>query len=84
MQLTQRQFLFLDDLLHAEEIQSVTFRHMADFCEDPQLKQLCNQIAQAHQQHFDRLLSLLNLAQGGPAAQPGLNAQQQQPAPLQV
>lgn len=67
-QFTQREFLFLDDLMHMEEVEAIKFQAMADQLSDPQLKQLCQRMAQRHQQHLMTLLGHVNQAQGRPAA----------------
>lgn len=63
-QFTQREFLYLDDLMHMEEIEAAKCRSMAQQLNDPQLKQLCQNAAQRHEQHFTTLLRHLNQAQG--------------------
>lgn len=75
---TQREFLWLDDLLHHEELEVKHCLDAAQRCSDPQLKQLLTSLAQRHQQHFDQLLSHLNRqAQGQQASsmQPGYQSQ---------
>lgn len=59
MAFTQREFLFLDDLLHEEELQVKKFRAYAQQCQDPQLKQMLQSIAQSHERHFNTLLQQL-------------------------
>lgn len=57
--LTQREFLFLDDLLHQEELEVKCCLDFAQRAQDPQIKQTFLSLAQQHQQHFDRLLNFL-------------------------
>lgn len=59
MSLTQREFLFLDDLLHQEELEVKCCLDFAQRAQDPQIKQTFLSLAQQHQQHFDRLLNFL-------------------------
>lgn len=63
-QLTQREFLFLEDLLHAEQLEVTKFRDFAQHVQDPQLKQMCEQMASRHQQHFERLFQVLSQSTG--------------------
>lgn len=63
-QFTQREFLYLDDLMSMVEIEAAKCRSMAQQLNDPQLKQLCQNAAQRHEQHFTTLLRHLNQAQG--------------------
>ncbi|MBO8141179.1 MAG: hypothetical protein H0Z37_03225 [Firmicutes bacterium] len=84
MAFTQREFLFLDDLLHAEELQVKKLRAYAQQCQDPQLKQMLQSMAQRHEHHFNTLLQQLNRQGTAPpmaAAQPqpmaGTNAPSQ-------
>lgn len=57
---TQREFLWLDDLLQHEQLEVKHCLDAAQRCSDPQLQQLLTSLAQRHQQHFDQLLSHLN------------------------
>lgn len=65
LQLTQREFLFLDDLLSVEQLGISQFQDFSQHCTDPQLKDLCQQIATQNLQHFNRLVRILNQGQGG-------------------
>lgn len=69
MAFTQREFLFLEDLLHEEELQVRKFRAYSQQCQDPQLKQMLQSIAQRHEQHFNTLFQQLQ-QQSGTAYQP--------------
>lgn len=63
-QLTQREFLFLEDLLHAEQLEVMQFQDFAQHVSDPQIKETLQRIAGQHQQHFNRLLQILNQSHG--------------------
>lgn len=65
MQLTQREFLFLEDVLAAERLGAVQFHEWAQRCSDPGLKALCQRLAQQQLNHVDRLLHLLSQGHGG-------------------
>lgn len=73
-QFTQREFLYLDDLLHLEELQAVVATHAAAYCSDPQISRLCVDIARRSEQHFNTLLNYLNQSQGRSFAQPAAHA----------
>lgn len=63
-QLTQRQFLFLDDLIHMEEMQVIFAADLAERCQDPEIAQLCAEVARKSEQHFNTLLRQIEHAQG--------------------
>lgn len=63
-QFTQREFLYIDDLLHLEETQIAFCADLASHCQDPQLAQLCMEMAQKGERHFNALLNHLNQAHG--------------------
>ena len=65
LQLTQRDFLFLEDAMAAERLGVVQFRDMARHCTDQELRDLCLQAADQSLQHFGRLLNVLNRSAGG-------------------
>lgn len=65
MQLTQREFLFLEDVMAAEQQGVVQFLDFARHCTDPQLQSLCQQVAVENVNHYNRLLHILNQATGG-------------------
>lgn len=65
MQLTQREFLFLDDVMAVEHINATRFSDLAQHCSDPQLRQLCHETAQQSLMHFNRLNRVLSQGQGG-------------------
>lgn len=56
--------MFLEDLLHAEQLEVMKFRDFAQHVQDPQLKQMCEQMASRHQQHFERLYQILSQSKG--------------------
>lgn len=53
---TQREFLFLEDLLHMEELQAKKFQSYAQQAQDPEIAQLLSSAAHRHTQHFEALL----------------------------
>ena len=50
----------LEDQLNHESLLVHKYQHASDTCSDPQLRQLCGNIAVKHQSHFDTLLNYLN------------------------
>lgn len=79
-QLTQREFLFLEDLLHAEQLEVIKYQDFAQHVSDPQIKESLHRIAGQHQQHFNRLLQILNQSQGAQNRSYGTSTGVQQPA----
>ena len=79
MQLTQREFLFLEDLLHAEQLEMVKFQDFAQHCQDPQLQEMCSRIANHHHQHFNKVLNILDQSQGGQTGYQNTGKQQLNP-----
>lgn len=75
MSLTQREFLFLDDLIHQEELEVKCHLDWAQRAQDQTVKQLFFSLARQHQQHYDRLVNFLGQAVQG---QYGLQGQQAQ------
>lgn len=65
LQLTQREFLFLEDAMATERLGVMQFRDMARHCTDQELRDLCLQAADQSLQHFSRLLRILNQSTGG-------------------
>lgn len=63
-QFTQREFLFLDDAMHAAQVHSKCFEDLAQRCQEPAARDLCVNLSQMHQRHFDRLLRHMNAGQG--------------------
>lgn len=64
MQFTQREFLLLEDAIEAQKLAISKFQNAATHFRDAQLKQMCQKMAQKHQQHFNTLLGCLERAQG--------------------
>ncbi len=58
--LTSKELGSIEDQLNQEELLVRKFKHYAQCCSDPQLKQKCEQVAAMHQDHFTRLLNQLN------------------------
>ncbi|MGI5959537.1 MAG: spore coat protein [Massiliimalia sp.] len=58
--LTQNEFDFIEEQLRQEELMMRKFSMYARLCDDPQLKQKCQQVAARHQNHYLRLLNHLN------------------------
>lgn len=63
-QLTQREFLFLDDLLHMTELSVKEAADFSQHCTDPELQRLCTSVASRTERQFRTLFSHLNQAQG--------------------
>lgn len=49
----------IDDQLSYEAMLVKKYRSFSTQCTDPVLKSMCNQIADRHQQHFNKLLTYL-------------------------
>jgi len=80
-QLTQREYLFLDDALQAAKLESKCFAHLAQRCQEPALRDLCTNLAQMHQRHCERMAQYIRSGEGQPS-QPQQHHQwiQSQPA----
>ncbi|MGI6082135.1 MAG: hypothetical protein ACOYEP_04610 [Limnochordia bacterium] len=63
-QLTQREFLFLDDALQAAQLESKCFADLAQRCQEPVLRELCTNLAQMHQRHCERMAQYMKSGQG--------------------
>lgn len=50
----------LEDQLNYESLMNKKFNNYADYCTDTELKNLCQQAAQKHKQHYNNLLNYLN------------------------
>ncbi|KXG75616.1 hypothetical protein [Thermotalea metallivorans] len=50
----------LEDQLNYESMMNKKMSQYAEYCTDPQLKNMCRQGAQRHKQNFDDLLNYLN------------------------
>ena len=58
--LTSKELTALEDHLSMEELLVKKYHTVASTTGDPQLKSKCEQIASKHQEHYKKLLSLLN------------------------
>lgn len=58
-QLTQMELLQVHELLRAEELAWRKCAHYTQYAEDPQVKQLAQQVGQQHRQHMQTLLGQL-------------------------
>ncbi|MBE7035312.1 MAG: spore coat protein [Ruminococcaceae bacterium] len=59
MSLTEKERMALDESLASEKLLIKKCRVMAEECRDGELKALCNQLADKHQQHFNILIGYL-------------------------
>lgn len=50
----------LEDQLNYEALSNKKLSVYADYCQDQNLKNVCQNAAQMHKQHFDQLLTYLN------------------------
>lgn len=57
--MTPKELLYIEDALSHEQHMQLKCNNYAAQIKDPQLKTFVEQLAQKHQQHYDRLLSLL-------------------------
>lgn len=60
MSLTEKELSAIEDLMNGEQLMVLKCRAYAQMCEDQELKQKCEVIANKHQTHYDKLLMLLN------------------------
>lgn len=60
MNLTEKELSAIEDQLKNEQVLVTKIKAYAQMCSDQALKQKCDQIAQKHQSHFDKLYSFLN------------------------
>ncbi len=60
MQLDSNNLKILEDQLSYESLMNKKFTAYAQFCTDTQLKNLCQQAAQQHKQHYNELFNYLN------------------------
>lgn len=58
--LTTKELSAIEDQLSLEQTAIKKYRLYASQCTDPQLKAKCEEIANQHQSHYDRLLSQLS------------------------
>jgi len=59
MNLTEKELIALEEQLDHEQVLVKKYRTFAKDCQDAQLKAVCNQIADKHQQHFNTLIGYL-------------------------
>ncbi|PTX59082.1 hypothetical protein C8P63_11327 [Melghirimyces profundicolus] len=74
MQLSTKDLNYLKDEMSWELLAFKKCHHYAKECQDPQVKQLIDDIGRKHQQHYEQLLQQLNAANAG-------GTQATQPAP---
>lgn len=60
MQLDSNNLKILEDQLSYESLMNKKFSAYAQYCTDTQLKNLCQQAAQKHKQHYNELFNYLN------------------------
>ncbi|WP_330371298.1 hypothetical protein [Alkaliphilus transvaalensis] len=60
MQLDSNNLKILEDQLGYESLMNKKFSTYANYCTDTQLKNLCQEAAQKHKQHYNELLNYLN------------------------
>lgn len=58
--LTQRELLYLEDFLKAEQLSYKSMNYFADQCTDPSIKRLCQDSAQSHRQNYQTMVKHLN------------------------
>lgn len=71
--LTERELLVLQDQIMQEMCMITKFSNYAEMTSDPELKNVCRQVAQKHQNHYNTLMRHINSA----GAAQNLNAAQQ-------
>ncbi|AKL93875.1 hypothetical protein CACET_c03590 [Clostridium aceticum] len=59
-QLDANNLKILEDQLNYEAMMNKKFATYAGYCTDTELKNLCQQAAQKHKQHYNELLNYLN------------------------
>lgn len=58
--LTQRELLYLEDFLSAEQLAYKSMNFMSEQCTDPSIKQLCQDCAQSHKQNYQTMVKHLS------------------------
>jgi len=61
--LTQREYLFSEDLMHLEELEARRFQHAALHTTDPEIRQLATTIAQRHLRHLSAVMAHIGQGQ---------------------
>jgi len=59
-QLSSRNLSILDDQLAQESIMTLKLRKYSKQCQDSELKNLCNRLAEKHKDHYNTLLNYMN------------------------
>ncbi len=59
-QLDANNLKILEDQLSYESLMNSKFSTYAEYCTDTELKNLCQQAAQKHKQHYNELFNYLN------------------------
>ncbi|MDI6601169.1 MAG: hypothetical protein QME46_05245 [Thermoanaerobacteraceae bacterium] len=79
--LTERELLVLQDQIMQEMCMITKFSNYAEMTSDPELKNVCRQVAQKHQNHYNTLIRHLNSARAAQTfttTQPAYTATQAQ------
>ena len=58
--LTQRELMYLEDFLKAEQLAYKSMNFMSEQCTDQSVKQLCQNCAQSHKQNYQTMVKHLN------------------------
>jgi hypothetical protein len=58
--LTQRELLYLEDFLKAEQLAYKSMNFFAEQCTDQSVKQLCQDCAQSHKQNYQTMVKHLD------------------------
>lgn len=58
--LTQRELLYLEDFLKAEQLAYKSMNFMAEQCTDSAIKQACQDCAQSHKQNYQTMVKHLS------------------------
>jgi hypothetical protein len=59
-QLSSRNLSILEDQLAQESIMVLKLRQYSRQCQDSELKNLCNRLAEKHRNHYNSLLNYIN------------------------
>jgi len=73
MQLSTKDLNYIKDEMSWELLAFKKCHHYAQECQDPQIKQLIDDIGRKHQRHYEQLLQFMNTAntKTAPMNQPG-------------
>lgn len=58
--LTQRELMYLEDFLKAEQLAYKSMNFLADQCTDQSVKQLCQDCAQSHKENYQTMVKHLS------------------------